>query len=72
MGNIGKMLVFAGLIIVIAGLAVLAAARLKLPFPGKMPGDIIIRKGNFTFYVPLVSSLIISVIASVLLYFLRR
>ncbi len=39
---------------------------------GRLPGDVTIRRGNFTFYFPLVSSLLASVVLTLLLMFLRR
>ena len=44
----------------------------KIPFLGKLPGDIIIKKDNFTFCFPIVTSIIISVILSLLFYFFSK
>ena len=63
----GKWLVIAG--IVIAGLGLLMMAGLPI---GRLPGDIVIRRGNGTFYFPIVTSILLSVILTLLLSFLRR
>lgn len=63
----GKLLVGAGLII--AGIGVLVMLGVPL---GRLPGDIVVRRGNATFYFPLVTSILISVILTLLLAFLRR
>lgn len=62
-----KLLVILGL--VIAGLG--ALMMLGLPF-GRLPGDIVYRRGNFTFYVPIGTSILASVILTLLLMLLRR
>ncbi len=63
----GRLLVVVGLLIAGVGLLVM----LGVPF-GRLPGDIVIRRGNGTFYFPLVSSIILSVILTLLLALLRR
>jgi hypothetical protein len=68
--QIGKLLIIAGIIIVIAGILFLLGD--KIPFIGKLPGDIFIKKKNFTFYFPIVTSILLSIIISLVLYFLRR
>jgi DUF2905 family protein len=63
----GKLLVVGGLII--AGIGML----LMLGVPvGRLPGDITVRRGNFTFYFPLVTSIIASILLTLLLALLRR
>ncbi len=63
----GKALVIAG--IVIAGIGLLMMAGLPI---GRLPGDIVIRRGNGTFYFPLVTSILLSIIFTLLLSILRR
>ncbi len=70
MNNLGKLLMFAGLILLIVG--ALFSFVGKIPFLGKLPGDIYIQKKNFTFYFPLATSIIISIILSLALWFLNR
>lgn len=66
----GKSLVIIGIIIVIIGLVFMVAP--KIPFLGKLPGDIYIKRDNFTFYFPLATSIIVSIILSVIFYLFRR
>lgn len=70
MPGLGKSLIIIGIIVVIVGLFV--AYGPKVPFAGKLPGDIHIKRENFEFYFPLATSIIISVIISVILYFFTR
>ena len=63
----GKLLVVAGLVIAGIGLLMMAG----IPF-GRLPGDIVIRRGSSTFYFPLVTSILLSIILTVLLAILRR
>lgn len=68
---LGKILLGMGLFLVLMGLVVLLMG--KLFSIGRLPGDIYIQKGNFTFYFPLVSSLLLSLILTIVLnLFFRR
>jgi len=63
----GKLLVLAGGVLMAVGIVVM------LGFPlGKLPGDFIVRRGPVTFYFPLVTSIIISVVLTVLMMLFRR
>jgi hypothetical protein len=64
---VGRLLVGIGLLI--AGLGVLV--MLGLPI-GRLPGDIVVRRGNGTFYFPIATSILVSVILTLLLAFFRR
>ncbi|OQA03937.1 MAG: hypothetical protein BWY68_00584 [bacterium ADurb.Bin400] len=66
--NIGNMLIIAGIVILIIGLA----AKGWLGPLGHLPGDIIIRRENFTFYLPITTGILISVILSLIIWLLRR
>jgi hypothetical protein len=66
----GKMIFIAGIVIAVIGLIIMFFN--KIPFIGKMPGDIVIKKENFTFYFPIVTSILLSIILSLIFYFLRR
>jgi hypothetical protein len=66
----GKLLIIGGIILVIAGILFFFAD--KIPFIGKLPGDIVIKKKNFTFYFPIVTSIILSIIISLILYLFRK
>ncbi len=67
---IGRVLIVLGLILLGVGLLFLYAPN--LPWIGRLPGDILIRRERMTFYVPLASSLLVSVILSALLWVLGR
>jgi DUF2905 family protein len=67
---IGKMLVLAGIAIAIAGLALWGLS--SVPYIGRLPGDIYLKRGNFTFYFPLATSILISIIATILFSLMRR
>jgi hypothetical protein len=68
--GLGKILVIAG--IVIAGIGILLWLGGKIPGIGRLPGDILIKRGNFTFYFPIVTSILLSIILSIILALLRR
>jgi uncharacterized protein HemY len=70
MNLFGKTLIFFGLLLVVLGL--LFTLGSKLPWLGRLPGDIYISKGNFSFYFPLTTCLILSLIITLVLYFFRR
>jgi hypothetical protein len=64
---LGRGLILLGLVIVVIGGVILLAGRLNLPFVGRLPGDILWRRGNVTVYFPLVSCLVASLVLTVLL-----
>lgn len=68
MSGVGKSLIIIGVFIILIGLGFIVVSRFKIPFLGRLPGDILVQKKNFTFYFPLVTSLIVSVILSLILY----
>ena len=63
----GKLLVLIGLAIAALGFLMMAG----IPF-GRLPGDIAIRRGNFSFYFPLVTSIVLSILLTLLMAFFRR
>ena len=72
-GNLGKVFIGVGLCVVLAGLLLLVADRVPgignlLGWFGKLPGDISIRRDNFSFSFPVVTSVILSLILSLVLY----
>jgi hypothetical protein len=69
--DLGKLLVFLGGTIVIVGLVLVLLGRTNLPI-GRLPGDMIYRGKNTTFYFPLATSIVISVVLSILLYVIGR
>jgi hypothetical protein len=70
MAQIGKMLIVVGLIIIALGGVLFAFG--SLPFAGRLPGDIIIQRKNFTFYFPLATGIIISLVITFLFWLFGR
>lgn len=74
MEGTGKILLIVGGVIIVLGLLLVFGQH--IPFLGKLPGDILIKKDGFTFYFPVVTLLIVSIlltiIISVILHFLSR
>jgi hypothetical protein len=71
MAELGKLLVLFGVILLIAGAALILLGRTNIPL-GRLPGDIIYRGKNTTFYFPLATSILLSVVLSVVLYLIGR
>jgi predicted histidine transporter YuiF (NhaC family) len=61
MAGIGRTLMIAGVALFLLGLAITLGL-------GRLPGDIVVRRGNFALYLPLASSLLLSIVASLLLW----
>jgi hypothetical protein len=68
--DVGKILIAFGLLIALAGVVLMLVGR--VPWIGRLPGDIHFQRGNFTFYFPLATSLLLSVVLTLILYFLGR
>jgi len=66
----GKLLIIIGL--AIAGIGVLLVLTPKVPWLGKLPGDILIKKDHFRFYFPITTCVITSIILTFLFYLLRK
>lgn len=66
----GKILIVIGLVIAAVGFLVLLGG--KIPWLGKLPGDFYYKGKNFTFYFPLATSIIISIILTIILIFINR
>ena len=71
MGDLGRMLVFVGGLLLVIGLVLIFAGKMHLPI-GRLPGDIVYRGKHTTFYFPLVTCIVLSVILSLVLYFGNR
>jgi Protein of unknown function (DUF2905) len=69
--DLGKLLVFLGAGIVVAGVVFVLLGRTNLPI-GRLPGDFVYRGKNATFYFPLATSVLASVVISVLMYLIGR
>lgn len=70
MEGLGKLLVVLGLMIAALGAALWAASH--APFIGRLPGDIHIQRDNFSFYFPLTTCILLSIILSLMFWMLRR
>jgi hypothetical protein len=68
--HLGKLLIVIGLLIAGIGCVLLIAG--KIPWLGRLPGDIFYRGKNVSFYFPLMTSLIVSVILSLIFWFINR
>jgi hypothetical protein len=73
MAALGKSLVLLGVLIAVIGLFLWGGASVPiLSRLGRLPGDILVRRGNFTFYFPITTAIILSIVLSLLLAWLRR
>jgi hypothetical protein len=68
--GLGKILIISGGLIVIAGIIILLFG--KIPFLGKLPGDFYFKGKNWSFYFPLATSILISIVLSLILYLIRK
>ena len=71
MGDLGRMLVWIGGLILLFGIVLILAGKMNLPI-GRLPGDITWRGKHTTVYFPLMTSIVLSVILSLVLYFVNR
>jgi hypothetical protein len=66
----GKLLIIVGIVFILVGLIVTFLPR--LPFLGKLPGDIVVERENFKFFFPFTTSIIISLLLSLIVYLINR
>lgn len=66
----GRLLIISGLLLIIVGILLKWGG--KIPWLGRLPGDILIRRGNFTFYIPLATCIILSIILSLIFALFSR
>jgi hypothetical protein len=69
-GGLGKVLIVMGIVLLVVG--ILLALGPRIPWLGRLPGDILIRREHFSFYFPLTTSIVISVVVSLLLWLITR
>ena len=67
--ELGRVLMVVGGVLLLAGIALTAFGGLGL---GRLPGDFVYRRGNFTFFFPIVTSILLSIVLSLLLWLFRR
>ena len=70
MSEIGKLLIVFGVLIAVVGVAIVVAGR--LPWIGRLPGDIYVRRGSFTFYFPLATSILVSIALTLVFWLFGR
>ena len=70
MTGLGRTLMLLGGILLVVGLLMSLGGR--IPWLGRLPGDIVVERKNFSFYFPLMTSIVISVIVSILLMLFRK
>ncbi|MEJ2739954.1 MAG: DUF2905 domain-containing protein [Dehalococcoidia bacterium] len=70
MSEIGKILLILGGIIIVIGLVLVFSHH--IPFLGKLPGDIVVKKDNFSLYFPLVTFLLISIVLTIIINVVLR
>jgi len=71
MGDLGRMLVFVGGLLLVFGLVLILAGKVNLPI-GRLPGDLVYRGKHTTVFFPLMTSILLSVILSLVLYVVNR
>ena len=69
MREIGRLLVILGAVLLVAGLVLPYASRIGI---GRLPGDFVYRRGNFSFYFPLMTSILLSIVLTLILWLFRR
>ena len=71
MVGLGRLLILFGVVSIVVGLVLLIAPR--IPWLGHLPGDVVVQRERFTLYVPIVTSLVVSIVLTILLnLFFRR
>ncbi len=70
MGDLGRFLIVIGALIVLVGVVLVLAGR--IPGLGRLPGDIVVRRGSFTLYFPLATSILLSLLLTLVFWFIGR
>lgn len=71
MTDIGKILIGVGALLLVAGVVIVLLGRMHLPV-GRLPGDIVYRGKNTTVYFPIVTSIVLSIVLTLIFYFVGR
>jgi Protein of unknown function (DUF2905) len=69
LGGVGRMLMTAGVLLFVLGLVLSLLGRTGL---GRLPGDVVVERGDWTFYFPIVTSIVLSLVLTAILWLLRR
>lgn len=70
MAGFGRTLILIGVALVVVGLVVTVLGRFTSL--GRLPGDIVVRRSNYTFYFPVVTSILLSVVLTLVMWFIQR
>jgi hypothetical protein len=70
--TMGKMLILMGLFVLLLGLILTFAPKLRIPFLGRLPGDIRIEREGFSFHFPIVTCILLSIVLTLLLNLIAR
>jgi hypothetical protein len=70
LGQIGKLIIIAGVVLIAAGILFLLLGR--IPVIGRLPGDFVIRRDHVTIYIPLATMLLISLLLTIILNLIFR
>ena len=70
LGPFGKILIVTGILLIVLGFFFVFGG--KIPPFGRLPGDIVVRRGNFTFFFPIVTSIIASIVLTILMVLIFR
>ena len=70
--SLGKLLITIGVVFLAVGILLLFSDRLSFLRIGRLPGDVIYRRGNFTFYFPVVTSIVLSLILTLAFWLFGR
>jgi hypothetical protein len=70
MNDLGKMLLVMGLVVALVGVVLMLAGR--VPWLGRLPGDIYVERGNWSFYFPLMTSIAVSMLLTLLFWLFGR
>jgi len=68
--ELGRLLIVVGILVAVIGVILTLAGR--LPWLGRLPGDVYVQRGNWTFFFPLATSLLVSVVLSLVLWLIGR
>ena len=68
--NIGRIFVISGIILLVLGLLFIFGN--KIPYLGRLPGDIVIQKNNFTFYFPITTLIVLNLLVFLLIYLFKK
>ncbi len=70
MNDLGRLLIVMGVVIALVGVAIVMAGR--VPWLGRLPGDIHVERGNWSFHFPIMTSLLLSVVLTLIFYLIGR